>query len=375
MLSLVASVFTQTNSNFGVTGVILLLSLPALFLMAFSGVTADLVDRRRILNLAFLLMLIVVFLIISNFHIVFTSIILSFFYFVGNTFFLPAVFAASGQVVKRSEIKVANAVFVPVLAGSQMLGLFLAAAVQFFSSVKALPYVSLVLLFFCLLLSTLLPKLSPRKRERVSLFEKVVDIWKFIGYVFSAKAVWFFFVTFASVQGIMSFGATIAPGFFDRIVGLSVNRGTLFIVPPASLGILSGAYLRHKIGVSEGYLTSIGFGILGISTMLLGILTAQNFSQNTILLIVFLYMVLGGFGLITMMIAARTVLQRRVEHSYQGTVFGANFVASSLFATIASPLAAFLVLFLGYSLVLTLAGLFFLLVFVVTTLMRAKWKF
>ena len=124
MISLISSVFQKTGSNFSVSGIILSFTIPSLILMAASGLAADLVDRKKLIILANSVIAAVVVLILLTLDKVFLSIFLSFLYFAGNTFFFPAISAASAQIVKKSQLAVANSVFIFTLAGGQLAGLF-----------------------------------------------------------------------------------------------------------------------------------------------------------------------------------------------------------------------------------------------------------
>ena len=112
ILSLIVSVFLKTGSNLGVSGVIVSFTIPAFFLMAFAGFFADALDRRKIIILANIFIALVVLVIIVSQSAIYASIPLSFFYFVGNTFFIPASSAATAQLVSKDELLVANSIFI-----------------------------------------------------------------------------------------------------------------------------------------------------------------------------------------------------------------------------------------------------------------------
>ena len=163
LLSLVASVFTQTASNFGVTGIVLSLSTPAFFLMAFAGLTADIIDRKKIIIIANIVISVIVLLVLLMLKNVYVSISLSFLYFAGNSFFLPAISAASAQLVKKSQLLIANSLFIFTLSSGQIIGLFIASIIQFI-------YGNLITLVICevlLIIAIFLP---------MSLVEPVIKI-------------------------------------------------------------------------------------------------------------------------------------------------------------------------------------------------------
>jgi len=375
LLSLISSVFTKTGSNFAVSGVVLSLALPSFLLVAVAGLVADLFDRKKIIIAANATIAGVVLLILFSLEKVFASISLSFLYFAGNTFFLPAISAASAQLVKKSQLAFANSIFILALAGGQLFGLFVASIINFFFGNVATLMVSEALLIICIFIPFLLPKLMPRK-DSASIFKIIYDIGRGFIYIFRAKTIWFFFLTFAFMPGIVAFGGTLGPGFFNDIVGVSIGKSPLIIMPPVALGVLLGAFFVNRPKVRDSFFIAQGLGVLGFSTALLGLLISfDSVRYFLVFLAVVLFLICAGFGAIISIIASRTVLQRRVAHNYQGTVFGASIVLSSLVASLMSPIAATMEILIGYANVLIFAGLSFLVVSAVIGQVGKRWKF
>lgn len=375
LLSLVTSVFLKTGSDFGVSGVILSLSMPALFLMALAGLVSDIFDRKRIIFVTNIFISLVVLGILFSIDKVFASISLSFLYFAGNSFFFPAVSAATAQLVSKNRLIYANSIFFLALAGGQVLGFFLAAIIQYFLGNLVLLYLCEMLLLVCVVLPLFLPVLPPRENGKGTLMITLREIWKFFVYIFSAKTIWFYFLVLASAQGIIAFGATMAPGFFDKEVGLSINKSPLFLFPAIAIGVAAAAFLAHRANKRESLMVVLGWGLIGAGTAIVGVIVKTPLNFLILRMISFAYFILSAFGIIFIMIAARTILQRRVSHHFQGTVFGANFMVSSFLASIASPAAAGLVAFFDYSNVLIFAGLAFLLAAFLVSLLLRRWKF
>ena len=186
LISLISSVFTKTGSNFAVSGIILSLAAPSFLLMAFAGLFADLVDRKKIIIAANFLITVVVLFVILSLHIVFASISLSFLYFAINSFFLPAISAATGQVVKKNQLTVANSLFILTLTGGQIAGLFIAAIILFFFGELTTLLICEILLVVCVFLPMLLPRLEARKSQFVTLLFTLKDIGKAFIYIFSS---------------------------------------------------------------------------------------------------------------------------------------------------------------------------------------------
>lgn len=349
ILSLIVSVFLKTGSNLGVSGVILSFTIPAFFLMAFAGFFADAIDRRKIIILANIFIALVVLVIILSQSVIYASIPLSFFYFAGNTFFIPASSAASAQLVFKKELLVANSIFIFTLAGGVLLGLFTSSLIYFFFGAKVTLIICECLLVVAAILSFFLPKLLPITKSNDSLALRVKSIWRGVVYMFSSRTLWFFFVTFAAAQGVIFFGITLAPGFFTEIIGIPIKQAIVFIFPMVGIGVLLGMYFIQKTRMRELYLISFGNSIVGITLMVFGLLIkTQLFPSLVIVFLSIPFLIFLGSGMIVIMVASRTAIQTKVPNEHQGIVFGANIILASLIATIMSILAVIFEVVFGY---------------------------
>lgn len=376
VLSLIVSVFLKTGSNLGVSGVIVSFTIPAFFLMAFAGFFADVLDRRKIIILSNIFIALVVLVVILTQNAVYASIPLSFFYFAGNTFFIPASSAATAQLVSKKELLAANSIFIFTLAGGILLGLFIASLTYFFFGAKTTLVICEGLLIIAALLSFLLPKLLPVVKSHDSLARRVNSIWRGVVYMFGSRALWFFFVTFAVAQGVIFFGITLAPGFFTEIIGIPLKQAIIFIFPMIGIGVLLGVYFIQKTRMHELYLISSGNSIVGLALVVFGlIIKTQLLPLLVAVLLSVPFLIFLGLGETVVMIASRTVIQTKVPHTHQGIVFGANIILASLIATIMSVLAVIFEVVFGYLGTFILGGTALILAGVVLGYLGKRWKY
>ena len=376
LISLISSVFLRTGSNFSVAGIILSLSVPSFVLMAVAGLAADLIDRKKLIIFANTAIAVVVVLILLTLNKVFATIFLSFLYFAGNNFFFPAISAASAQIVRKSQLAVANSVFIFTLAGGQLAGLFFGSVSLFLFGYATTLIICEFFLIAAIIIPMLLPKLLPRKPDGMTVGDKIADIARAFMYIFSAKITWFFFLTFAVIQGVVAFGGTLGPGYFDEVVNLSIEKSPMFIFPPIALGVLFGALFVHNQKVRKSFFIALGLGSLGFTALLLGIIINTGLVKGIYLLLPsVIFLAFAGFGAILVMIASRTALQQRVAHNYLGTVFGANIVLAAFFASIASPLSATIEFLIGYVNILIFMGLSFLIASSAVGFVGKRWNF
>jgi len=376
ILSLIVSVYSRTGSNLGVSGVILSFAIPAFFLMAFSGLIADIFDRRRTILAANIIIAFVVFIILLTEKAVYASIPLSFLYFAGNSFFIPSSSAATAQLVKRSQLLVANTIFIFVLAGGVLFGFFAASVIHYVFDNTATLVVCEWLLILAVILSLFLPPLPPTRVRRISFSKTIGHIGEGFVYIMKAKIIWFFFLTFALMQGLILFAVTLAPGFFRDIVGLSIDKSPMFVLPPSAIGVFVGSFLINRLKDREGMLVTIGIWALGLALFVLGFAIKLHLVIDGLLMLFLVpFLFLLGFGVMIVMIASRTVMQKGIPHDHQGTVFGANIILASFFAVLMSPLAVLMEDVFGYVNLLILGGVLFLAASLAFAYIGSRWKF
>lgn len=350
VLALIISVYIKTSSNLGVSGVVLSFTVPSFLMMAFAGFVGDIFDRRRVIIGANVFIMLVVLAIILNQSAVYASIPLAFLYFAGNAFFIPASSAATAQLVARDELLIANSIFIFNLAGGVLLGLFIAALVYFFFGGQATLVVCEILLIAAAVLSVFLPKLMPvEKPLDNSLSFRVKNIWRGFVFIFKSPSTFLFFSVFSIVQGIVFFGITLAPGFFTEIVKFSLEGAMLVIFPFVGVGVLLGVLFVRKPKMQEFGLLSFGNLVFGLGLVSYSLLIKLQILPRVVIQILSIpFLITLGFGVIVALIGSRTVLQKKIPHSHQAIVFGANIILASLIATITSPAAVIFEVVFGY---------------------------
>lgn len=376
-LILVTSVFAITKSNLGVSGVVLSFVLPGLIFVAIAGIIADIFNRKIIISGSITLIALIVFLIFLSSQNVFLMIIFSFIYHGMLAFYLPAYSAASAQLVRKHQLMVANSVFTLTVVGGQITGFLTVSALQFFFGTSISLAICAILLLTAFFWSTSLPALRPGARTKSwqSIFYKVKEIIGAFLYISKRRLLWFFVIILAGVYGIYAFGATLGPGFFNEVVGLSIRASPLFAFPPVAVGLVAGMVFVHLFKLEEGLICAIGLSLMGFASLILGTLISVGILGLLFWLVLVLFIVAGSFGAVICIITSRTVIQKLVSHRYQGTIFAASIILSALFAAIASPLGVFLEEAVGYVSILFLAGGGLLLAAPLIVLACLKWRF
>lgn len=376
LLALVLTVYAQTGSNFSVSGVILSFATPGFFLMAVAGFLADLVDRRKIIIFGNIVLALVVLMLLVSIRQVHTSILLSFMYFSANSLLLPATSAAVGQIAAKSQLLSANSIFIFTLTGGQLFGFFAASVFIFFLGNIWTIVVCEILTIAVIWLAFLLPPLSPRKDSTETIVTRGIAILEAFIYILKRKIIWFFFLAFAFMQGLIAFGITLAPGFFNDVVGLTIEKSLIVLFPLVAIGVVVGVMFVHNPRIRESYFIALGLGVIGVTSLVLGmIIKLHLISGRFLLLPISVFLPSLGFGVIVSQIASRAVLSKTVAQAAQGTVFGALVVLAAFFAGVMSPFAAGLAALVGYVNILILGGIVFFGSGLILAQIGRKWKF
>jgi len=374
VLTLIISLYEQTENSFAVSGVILSFTIPGLFLMSMAGLAADVFDRKKIILLANLFITLVVFTIVFLKNAVFGATLLSSLYFAGNTFFLPAASAATAQIAGKRNVLNSNISFIFTFAGGLILGFFLASVVNFFWGTDIALLVCLELLILAAFLSLFLPPFIPKKKKEFSIMFTIHDVVRSFAFIFSKKIIWFYFVIFAVSQAVIAYAATLAPGFFHQILGFSLRRTLIFVFPLIGIGAILGSIVISRTRKKEGLDILLGSAILSGAFLLLGgIIKYTNVSNMALLVLCALFLIVIGMGDLILVIASRTALQKKIEHNYQGTVFGANIILASVMSSAFSLLAAEMARTIGFVNSIFIGGVFLAIGVLVLNIL-IKWK-
>ncbi len=376
LLALLISAFLKTRSSLGVSGVLVSFSISGFLIIAFAGLLADLYDRRKIILYTNIFITLVVLLIVVVNKAIFASIPLSLLYFGGNTFFLPAASAASSQLVPKKHLSVANSLFIVNLGAGVIAGVFLAAVFSLFVESLTTLILAAVLLLFAALLSYFLPSMPPTTQKGVHRFLKLKDILLTFKYIAEDKLILFSFVMFALSQTLIIVALTITPGFFDQVVGLSVDKSPIFILPFIGIGAVVGLLLISKPRFNEFKYMSYGILLIGASILALGFtVLSQLISGLWLLIPMTFFLVFVALGDTLFLISARSIVQKRVSHAYHGTIFAANIMLSSFLSGLFSPLVALAQTVFGYVNILIFGGFGFLAFGGMVYWLGKKWKY
>ncbi|MEX1068288.1 MAG: MFS transporter, partial [Patescibacteria group bacterium] len=342
--ALVVWVFRLTGTNISVSLWMAVFLIASFFASFFSGVAADIYDRRRIMffsNLAWGATALAFLLFPDSFP---GILLVSFFAQALDEFFSPAQNSALPQIVSKKDLIRANSYLTLVTHVANFLGYFLSGVMLRFFGFPA-PFITAAVLVTLGALATLfLPSLDVE--------EETVPIREFFGLVRSKLVDQFHYLlenlnvtrTMLVSAVILSVGAgagSLAPGFAEQVLGIDARDLSFVAVLPVGFGLFLGSAVLSR----RGRFIAVWKGILGVGLAILALAGApalRIFLNNHVVaphafeqvpffsLAIALICFLLGFFAAAITIPIITSIQRIAPGKHMGRTFAAMGTVSSI---------------------------------------------
>jgi MFS family permease len=355
---------------------ILAFSIPSVIFGPIAGVLADRFDRRLVMaSVDFIrAACMILFLIISPTWqvqvILITTYLVTFIFGAAGQMFAPAEGATIPDLVPRSQLISANAMFNLTNTASQLIGFALLGTVLVkLFGVNAVFAITLALFILCAGLILTLPKTTrPRERsETVQGSQAVEKLWIDIreGLVFILrdpyliKAILHLSIAAMTLQML----AALGPEFISSVLDLG-SEDLLFIVGPAATGVFVGVLFVGRTTRSSERSSVIDWALALAGIMIICMVSAAgslsnwfNASHNLVLTVTAVFAFGLGICNAFVLIPAQTMLQERSTEQVRARVYATFFTISNLLAFIPIVFAALLADVFGVVAVLIVIGL------------------
>lgn len=341
---LIFIIFSATRSNTAVSGMILSFMVPAVLFSVITGVYVDRWNKKKVLLLTHLIRgaLLLPFL-IPNLHLglIYT---LTFLIAVVTQFFIPAESSIIPQLVPKSLIVPANAVFSFGIFGIMLIGYIFSGPALLLLG-KTYTIIFLMALFFISAFIVTGIKFAGVKEEsqdenlpsprNYSFVREAKEIFVFIRRVKKVLHA-LFMITIA--QSVIFMFAVLAPGYVTTILEIPLESLSLVLIAPAGLGLGLGALILGSIGkrFKNRRVSALGFMIVGIVFVLLPLasrVTSRGFIQalndylphvldiNILHFIVVLAFIIG-FAISFVFIPSNATIQIETNEKMRGRMYG-----------------------------------------------------
>lgn len=393
--ALIIWVFKLTDSTTAVSGLLFAVYLPAVLLGLFSGILVDLIDRKKII------MIIDLFLVLAFFSLIFLKgsypaiLMVAFFVNALAQFYVAAEASAIPIIVRKSQLMMANSLFSATLYVAFLLGFGIAGPMLNIFGINFVFGLGGILLILAFLLSLVFPSIitkpdgegkrlliAIRKRKYLEVKEiGLLQMFRTIKLIKGKLPVMTSIMILAGVQMVIGVLAVLLPGFLEKSLQIKATDASYILVGPLGLGIIIGGVILSKIGskwikrrlVSRAILLGgIFFFLVGIAPLISPAI--RYFRHPTPVAFVYQLplskvLIIGSFllgmAMVSILVPTQTVLQENTSESSRGKVFSVLGVAISAFSLIPILLSGFLAdifgttpIFIGLGIVIILTGLF-----------------
>jgi len=372
---LILVVFSLTNSNTAVSGIVLSFTIPAILFGTVAGVLVDSWDKKKVLLYTNIVRGLCAFLLaIFHTNLIFVY-VLSFILTVATQFFIPAETPIIPLVVKKELLFSANALFGIALYGSLLIAYALSGPLLI--ALGTMPVILVLAGCFSLACVFVLlvkeKKLSLPKEKIISLQAVVSETKYAVSLILKTKAIYTSFLFLTLSQILILVISVIGPGYAREVLGIRIDAFPLLFVTPATIGMVVGAvvitnYLHLR---SKDKLATLGLFLLAFSVLLLPFgskVTDRTFVhslniflphilQITILHIMVVLAFIMGIGQSFIFVPSNIIIQEKTSDEERGKVYGALNALAALFSLFPVILAGSLADMFGVRTVLVVIGL------------------
>ncbi len=340
--ALAVRIFELTHSSTMVGVLVALVSVPPVLFSSLAGAMADRFDRKAILMLSNLMRALVVIAFFVFADSPYMLIVLGFIISAISQFFGPAESATIPELVPRSELFIANAMFVSTVYIAFLVGYSSAGPLMQTLGVTK-TYGTLFFAFlFSAALNMLLPKLTGHLEFRIKTSEFIrnlkSEIRDGLRFIRHTPVIRTLVVQFALVFGFERSVVALIPALATNVLGFNVQQMSLFLILPAGLGAAVGAVIGNIAKRRWKKSTLIVTGILGAGVALCLLPFVNRFGNPDIPVIhdavrlwyVMALVFLTGLGDVLIIVAAQTTFHEETPGHTRGRVFGSLITLMNL---------------------------------------------
>jgi len=328
---LLIRLFENTGSTIATSLLWVAYSLPAAIVGPIASASVDILDRRKVLMITNLLQSLTIFLFaLSNESTVFLVYGVVMVYSLLNQFYVPAESATLPSVIKKDHLPFGNSLFFMTQQGAIIAGFGIAGLLNHLLPFTTVLYLCSSLVFLAFVSTLFLPSQKVVSKESFNFEEKVLGFMGKIveGYKFikGHRSVLAPFGLLMGVQVILQVVIICVPVIAKDILAIPVNSSSLFVVIPAAIGALSGAFIIPKLIIKGWRKKKIILSSLEVAVAMFFFITfiSTLIDPSIRAYFAFLAVVLIGGSFVGITVPSNTFLQEVTPADLRGRVFG-NF--------------------------------------------------
>lgn len=322
-------IYQHTGSTIATSMLWVSYAMPALIIGPFGAVSADIIDRKKVLSMTNLLQAAVVFLyaliFVENIYI---SYGVAMIYSILNQFNDPAEISSVPYLLEKKNLASANSLFFITQQAAVVVGFGFAGFLVKILGYSNTLYICSFLLFFAYISASKLPSMKngKSKKEKIesSLYSFFISIWEGYKYIKNNNSVLAPLALLLSLNTCLTITVVNAPALGKEVFNIPFEYVGILMAIPAGSGAALGALIVPRL-LKNGYrkikLLYISYFLLTLSLFIiiflipqLNILLKLTVSVSAIFLI--------GNAFIGALIPTQTFLQQNIPHNLMGRVFG-----------------------------------------------------
>ncbi len=332
--------FGQTGSAIATSLLWVTYSLPALLVGPVAATFIDMVDKRKVLMITNLLQALTIFLLaLLHRTSIFILYEVVFIYSLLNQFYVPAEASTIPSVLKKSDLPKGNGLSFITQQASLVIGFGIAGLLNHLMGFNNTLYLCSALLFIAFISVYFLPEL---KSKLVIPPDIVLAIKSFLdntieGYRFikDKRRIMAPFLLLLGFQVALAIIIVSVPAIAKEIFSVNLNAAGIFVVIPAALGAMIGAFNLPKLikgGLRKKKIIENSLVTLTITIAAL-VFVIPELGYVYRILFGFVVVFFTGLAFVGVAIPSQTYLQEFTPYKLRGRVFG-NFWFLTIIASV-----------------------------------------
>lgn len=368
-------VFSLTNSNTAVSGIMIAFLLPAILFGIFAGVFVDHLDKKHVLTGTNIVRSVILLFLAFSHTNLFGVYFLTFIVSSATQFFIPAETPMIPLLVDKKMLLSANALFGIAFYGSLLIAYALSGPLLIFFGEQYVFFALCIMFLAASIFSSLIKRSSAIKIKSRTGKDLTVggEIKIALHTIFTSRKISHSFLLLSLSQILVLVIAVIGPGFATHILQIPVSSFPLLFVMPAAIGMGVGAFIltNYFHSVSKDKIINIGLFTTACAIFLLpfgGELVSRPFINNfniqipaflqlTKLHFMIILAFFSGLANAFMFVPANTLIQEETNDEVRGKIYGALNAMVSLLSLLPIVVVGPLADLFGVGSVLTVLGI------------------
>lgn len=332
--------FGQTGSAIATSLLWVTYSLPALLVGPVAATFIDMVDKRKVLMITNMLQALTILLLaLSHRTSIFILYEVVFIYSLLNQFYVPAEASTIPSVLKKSDLPKGNGLSFITQQASLVLGFGIAGLLNHLMGFNNTLYLCSALLFIAFISVYFLPELKSKLvippdivLAIKSFLDNIIEGYRFIK---DKRRIMAPFLLLLGFQVALAIIIVSVPVIAKEIFSVNLNAAGIFVVIPAALGAMIGAFNLPKLikgGLRKKKIIENSLVTLTIAIAAL-VFVIPELGYIYRILFGFVVVFFTGLAFVGVAIPSQTYLQEFTPYKLRGRVFG-NFWFLTIIASV-----------------------------------------